>query len=172
MGLPTEREQPRRGDVDLPEGRFRTKLPNVPLAGGSNAARFRVVQPRTVHAASGGQLGTLPGSAVPDDEPFHRFGVTNKIKDETKRDRRVGLQEERALLAASSQMSGPEHKYVGPLMHDRLIGALETCCRKSEMLRVQNRHVDWEHHQIAIPGRHANRCLPQPLDWRDHHSDE
>jgi hypothetical protein len=52
-------------------------------------------------------------------------------------------------------MNGGEHKYVGPLLHDRLIGALETCCRKGEMLRIQNRHVDWEHHQIAIPGRHA-----------------
>jgi hypothetical protein len=87
--------------------------------------------------------------------PFHRFGVTIKIKDETKRDRRVGLQEEQALLAACSQMNGGEHKHVGPLLHDRLIGALETCCRKGEMLRIQNRHVDWEHHQIAIPGRHA-----------------
>jgi hypothetical protein len=55
-------------------------------------------------------------------------------------------------------------KYVGPPMHDRLIGALETCCRRGEMLRIQNRHVDWEHHQIAIPGRHAkdseNRRVP------------
>jgi integrase len=96
--------------------------------------------------------------------PFHRFGVMIKVKDETKRDRRVGLQEEQALLAACSQMNGGEHKYVGPSLHDRLIGALETCCRKGEMLRIQNRHVDWEHHQIAIPGRHAkdseNRRVP------------
>jgi hypothetical protein len=32
------------------------------------------------------------------------------------------------------------------------------------MLRTQNRHVDWERHQIAIPGRHAkdaeNRRIP------------
>ena len=33
--------------------------------------------------------------------PFHRFGVTIKTKEETKRDRRIGLQEEQALLAAS-----------------------------------------------------------------------
>ena len=32
--------------------------------------------------------------------PFHRFGVTIKTKEETKRDRRTGLQEEQALLAA------------------------------------------------------------------------
>lgn len=24
------------------------------------------------------------------------------------------------------------------------------------MVRIQNRHVDWERHQIAIPGAHAN----------------
>jgi len=96
--------------------------------------------------------------------PFHRFGVTIKTKDETKRDRRVGLQEEQALLAACSQMNGAEHKYVGASMHDRLIGALDTCCRQGEMLRIQNRHVDWEQHQIAIPGKHAkdgdNRRIP------------
>jgi len=96
--------------------------------------------------------------------PFHRFGVTIKVKEETKRDRRIGLQEEQALLAACSDMSGPERKYAGPSMHDRIIGALETCCRRGEMLRIQNRHVDWERHQIAIPGRHAkdaeNRRVP------------
>ena len=43
-------------------------------------------------------------------------------------------------------------------MHDRIIGALETCCRQGEMLRIQNRHVDWERHQIAIPGAHAKDC--------------
>ena len=96
--------------------------------------------------------------------PFHRFGVTIKTKEETKRDRRIGLQEEQALLAACAQMGGAEHKYVGSAMHDRIIGALETCCRRGEMLRIQNRHVDWERHQIAIPGRHAkdaeNRRIP------------
>jgi integrase len=49
-------------------------------------------------------------------------------------------------------------------MHDRIIGAIETCCRQGEMLRIQNRHVDWERHQIAIPGAHAkdseNRRVP------------
>jgi integrase len=52
-------------------------------------------------------------------------------------------------------MNGAEHRYVGAPMHDRLIGALETCSRQGEMLRIQNRHVDWEKHQIAIPGKHA-----------------
>jgi integrase len=61
-------------------------------------------------------------------------------------------------------MGEAEHKYVGSAMHDRIIGALETCCRRGEMLRIQNRHVNWERHQIAIPGRHAkdaeNRRIP------------
>jgi integrase len=96
--------------------------------------------------------------------PFHRFGVSIRVKEETKRDRRIGPQEEQALLEACSEMGGPEHKSVGPSMHDRIIGALETCCRRGEMLRIQNRHVDREHHQIAIPGRHAkdaeNRRIP------------
>jgi integrase len=96
--------------------------------------------------------------------PFHRFGVNIKVKEETKRDRRVGVQEERALLAACSEMNGADHRHVGSAMHDRLIGALETCCRQGEMLRIQNRHVDWEQHQIAIPGQHAkdaeNRRIP------------
>ena len=61
-------------------------------------------------------------------------------------------------------MNGAEHKYVSPSMHDRIVGAFETCCRRGEMLRIQNRHIDWERHQIAIPGRHAkdaeNRRIP------------
>jgi integrase len=96
--------------------------------------------------------------------PFHRFGVNIKTKEETKRDRRIGTVEEQALLAACSEMNGAEHKCVGASMHDRIIGALETCCRQGEMLRIQNRRVDWEQHQIAIPGRTAkdreNRRIP------------
>jgi hypothetical protein len=96
--------------------------------------------------------------------PFHRFGVTIKSKEETKRDRRVGPQEEQALLAACSTMNSAEHKFVGPAMHDRIIGALETCCRQGETLRLQNRDVDWAQHQIVIRGANAedaeNRRLP------------
>lgn len=42
--------------------------------------------------------------------PFHRFGVSIKTKEETKRDRRVGPQEEQELLAAAVTMSSAEHK--------------------------------------------------------------
>jgi integrase len=96
--------------------------------------------------------------------PFHRFGVNVKTKEETKRDRRVHREEERALLTACAAMNAADHKWVGDAMHDRIIGALETCCRQGEMLRIQNRHVDWDQHQIAIPGAHAkdkeNRRIP------------
>jgi len=61
-------------------------------------------------------------------------------------------------------MESEEHQWAGVAIHDRISGALETCCRQGEMLRIQNRHVDWERHQIAIPGAHAkdseNRRVP------------
>jgi len=39
-------------------------------------------------------------------------------------------------------MNTAEHKWTGPAMHDRVIAALETCCRQGEMLRIQNRYAD------------------------------
>lgn len=67
-------------------------------------------------------------------------------------------------LTAALQMSSADHKFVGSSMHDHIIGALETCCRQGEMLHIQNRHVDWDQHQIAIPGANAkdaeNRRIP------------
>ena len=96
--------------------------------------------------------------------PFHRFGVTIKARDETKRDRRIHRDEEQQLMAACVTMNSAEHKFAGPAMHDRIIGALETCCRQGEMLRIQNRHVEWPLHQIVIPGANAkdaeNRRIP------------
>jgi hypothetical protein len=49
-------------------------------------------------------------------------------------------------------MSGPEHQNVGSLLHDRIIGALELCCRRGEMLTIQNKRVNWDTCQIGIPG--------------------
>ena len=96
--------------------------------------------------------------------PFHRFGVSIKAREETKRDRRIHRDEEQSLLAACKTMNSAEHKSVGPAMHDRIIGALETCCRQGEMLQIQNRHVDWALHQLMIPGANAkdaeNRRIP------------
>src|SRR5713226_3975806 len=86
--------------------------------------------------------GGVLGRHQPSEPKLHRFGVNIKVKDESKRDRRIGLQEEQALRAACSEMNGAELKFVGSRMQDRIIGALETCCRQGEMVRIQNRHVD------------------------------
>lgn len=96
--------------------------------------------------------------------PFHRFGVSIKRRDEHKRDRRVHRDEEQRLLAACLTMNTAEHKWMGPAMHDRLIGAIDACCRQGEMLRIRNRDVDWAQHQVVIRGANAkdaeNRRIP------------
>ena len=89
-----------------------------------------------------------------EHSPFHRFGVRMSKKTETSRDRRITRAEEQRLLEAALAMTGPEHKYVGQQLYDRIIGALELCCRRGEMLLIQNKRVDWESHQIGIPGSH------------------
>src|SRR6266566_3454702 len=97
--------------------------------------------------------------------PFHRFGVRMNKKAETSRDRRLSREEEKKLLdAARQKMNTAEHQFVGPLLHDRIIGALELCCRRGEMLLIQNKRVNWKTHQIGIPGATAkdkeNRRIP------------
>jgi integrase len=97
--------------------------------------------------------------------PFHRFGVRLNKKAETMRDRRLLGEEEKLLLdTALQKMNVPEHQHVGPLLHDRIIGALELCCKSGEMLLIQNERVNWESCQIGIPGATAkdkeNRRVP------------
>jgi integrase len=97
--------------------------------------------------------------------PFHRFGVRLNKKAETSRDRRVSRDEERRLLdAALHLMNTADHQFVGPLLHDRIIGALELVCRRGEMLLIQNKRVYWDTCQIGIPGATAkdkeNRRIP------------
>jgi integrase len=97
--------------------------------------------------------------------PFHRFGVRLNKKAETTRDRRILRDEEKRLLdAALQKMNTAEHGFVGALLHDRIIGALELCCRRGEMLLIQNKRVNWETYQIGIPGATAkdreNRRIP------------
>jgi hypothetical protein len=44
------------------------------------------------------------------------------------------------------KMNTVAHMFVGELLHDRIIGALELCCRRGEMLLIQNkgsRSADW-----------------------------
>jgi hypothetical protein len=61
-------------------------------------------------------------------------------------------------------MNTAPHQYVGEMLHDRIIGALELCCRRGEMLLIQNKRVNWDTCQIGIPGATAkdkeNRPIP------------
>ena len=108
-----------------------------------------------------GQAQTPP---LIDKSPFHRFGVRLNTKAETVRDRRISREEEKRLLDAAMAMNTWEHRLVGALMHDRIIGALELCCRLGEMLLIQNKRVDWDTHTIGIPGDttkdRENRRIP------------
>ena len=97
--------------------------------------------------------------------PFHRFGVRLNKKAEVARDRRVSRDEEKRLLdTALGVMNTAPHQYVGELLHNRIIGALELCCRRGEMLVIQNKRVNWDTCQIGIPGATAkdkeNRRIP------------
>jgi integrase len=59
------------------------------------------------------------------------------------------------LDTALHEMNTAVHQFVGPILHDRIIGALELCCRRGEMLMIQNKRVNWETCQIGIPGATA-----------------
>jgi integrase/recombinase XerC len=108
-----------------------------------------------------GQAQTPP---LIDKSPFHRFGVRLNVKAETVRDRRLSRDEEKRLLDAALSMNTWQHRFAGSLMHDRIIGALELCCRLGEMLLIQNKRVDWDTHTIGIPGHttkdQENRRIP------------
>jgi integrase len=97
--------------------------------------------------------------------PFHRFGVRLNKKAETVRDRRLSRDEEKRLLdTALGDMNTAQHQYVGELLHDRIVGGLELCCRRGEMLLIQNKRINWDTCQIGIPGSTAkdkeNRRIP------------
>jgi integrase len=77
----------------------------------------------------------------------------------------VSRDEERRLLdAALREMNTARHQYAGEVLHDRIIGALELCCRRGEMLLIQNKRINWDTCQIGIPGATAkdkeNRRIP------------
>lgn len=51
----------------------------------------------------------------------------------------------------SGQIWDPDAKLTtGDEMRDRIIGALDTGCRRGEMMKIQNKHVDWQHRWIRI----------------------
>jgi integrase len=55
----------------------------------------------------------------------------------------------------------------GDDMRDRIIGALDTGCRCGEMMKIQNKHVDWRHRWIRILKEHSKtevaRVIPSAL---------
>jgi integrase len=149
------------------------ELPVVALEKPVEIARFKAVYRHghavaTVNRALGVLRAAINWGRFQDPpllatSPFHRFGVNIKVRDETKRDRRIHREEEQSLLAACL-MNTDDQRSTGPAMHDRIIGALETCCRQGEMLRIQNRDVDWTQHSILIRAENAkdneNRRIP------------
>jgi len=150
------------------------ELPVVALEKTPEIARFKAAfrkghEVATVNRALGVLRAAINWGRFQDPpllstSPFHRFGVSIRARDETKRDRRIHRDEEQTLLAACLTMNTAEHRWTGPAMHDRIIAALETCCRQGEMLRMQNRDVDRTQHQILIRGVNAkdseNRRIP------------
>ena len=51
----------------------------------------------------------------------------------------------------SGQIWDPDAKLTtGDEMRDRIIGALDTGCRRGEMMKIQNKHVEWQHRWIRI----------------------
>ena len=165
-----------RHDAEAQEARLRrpARVPLQPAFEGTSPVKSESeyahrVEISTLHkvlailraAIRWGQAQTPP---LIDKSPFHRFGVRLNTKAETVRDRRISREEEKRLLDAALFMNTWEHKYVGPLMHDRIIGALELCCRLGEMLVIQNKRVDWDTHTIGIPGQSTkdkeNRRIP------------
>jgi integrase len=54
----------------------------------------------------------------------------------------------------------------GKEMRDRIIGAIETCCRKGELLKIQNKHVDRVHGWIKIPREHTKSRKERIIPFR------
>jgi integrase len=56
----------------------------------------------------------------------------------------------------SGQIWNPDAKLtIGDEMRDRIIGGLDTGCRRGEMMKIQNKHVEWQHRWIRILKEHS-----------------
>jgi integrase len=56
-------------------------------------------------------------------------------------------------------------KTTGDELAGRIMAGFDTGCRKGEMLRVQNTHVDWEQHQLLIPAANAKSRRPRRVPF-------
>jgi len=85
--------------------------------------------------------------------PFGAGGVQLDTSDENRRERRLLTEpdEELMLLDAAQAMNTAEHDFVGDLMALRIIGAIDTCARRSELLRITNAQIDYKREVIKLP---------------------
>ena len=54
---------------------------------------------------------------------------------------------------------------VGDEMRDRIIGALDTGCRRGEMMKIRNKHVDWRHRWIRILKEHSKTDVARVIPF-------
>jgi len=116
-------------------------------------------------------IGWAIGRGLLERSPFGRYGLKVRTKAETRRERRLSSTEEEQLLKACDELQErPRHWHLGTAMRDRIIGALDTCCRQGEMLLIRNADVDWQKHWISIRAEHAKdgvgRRIPFEEDGR------
>jgi integrase len=85
-------------------------------------------------------------------QPFHKWGITVRKKNEIKRDRRISRAEEQRLLetALLPELNAARHRFAGPRLHDAIIANLEMPIRIGELVPIRNMDVDWESHQVTI----------------------
>jgi integrase len=88
-----------------------------------------------------------------DTTPFARAGLpTLRTRPEHPRARRVTRDEAERLLAACS-----------PHLRDVVIAALETGCRKQELLTLQWQQVHWARNELYLPGAKTKTKRPRRI---------
>ena len=88
-----------------------------------------------------------------DTTPFARAGLpTLRTRPEYPRARRLARDEAARLLAAC-----------GPHLRDIVIAALETGCRKQELLSLQWQQVDWARNELWLPGMKTKTKRPRRI---------
>jgi integrase len=112
--------------------------------------------------------GMHPQRSVFSSNPFGRWGMRLDKRGEKKRDRRISAAEEKRLLFACDVLDSAEYQFAGSGMRDRIVGALETGCRRGEMLLIQNSHVSFDTGQIELLAAHTKTGIARriPFDPR------
>ena len=88
-----------------------------------------------------------------DTTPFARGGLpTLRMRPEHARERRFVGDEAARLLAACR-----------PHLHDVVVAALETGCRKQELLSLQWSQVHWEQNELFLPGTKTKTKRPRRI---------